>query len=77
MDDRVMVKLTQDRYSQLLACETRLKVIIDFIRFNEYATTKELMIIAGCMKGKRKVDSKLPDLPSLEEDDVRGTLDED
>lgn len=52
------VTINQDRYEQLLDTETRVDVLLDVIRGENFITIKDIFRILGCTKDVRRIEEK-------------------
>ena len=52
------VTINQDRYEQLLDTETRVDVLLDVIRGENFVTIKDIFRILGCTKDVRRIEEK-------------------
>lgn len=52
------VTINQDRYEQLLDTETRVDVLLDVIRGENFITIKDIFRILGCTRDVRRIEEK-------------------
>ena len=52
------VTINQDRYEQLLDTETRVDVLLDVIRGENFITIKDIFRILGCTEDVRRIEEK-------------------
>ena len=52
------VTINQDRYEQLLDAETRVDVLLDVIRGENFITIKDIFRILGCTEDVRRIEEK-------------------
>ena len=52
------VKITQDRFEELLDTETRVAVLLDAIRHEEYISIKDIFRILGCSQVVKRIEGE-------------------
>lgn len=53
------VKITQDRFEELLDTETRVAVLLDAIRHEGYISIKDIFRILGCAQDVKRIEEEL------------------
>lgn len=53
------VKITQDRFEELLDTETRVAVLLDAIRHEGYISIKDIFRILGCSQDVKRIEEEL------------------
>ena len=53
------VKITQDRFEELLDTETRVAVLLDVIRHEGYISIKDIFRILGCSQDVKRIEEEL------------------
>lgn len=56
------VKITQDRFEELLDTETRVAVLLDAIRHEGYISIKDIFRILGCSQDVKRIEEELETL---------------
>ena len=52
------VKITQDRFEELLDTETRVAVLLDAIRHEGYISIKDIFRILGCAQDVKRIEGE-------------------
>ena len=52
------VKITQDRFEELLDTETRVAVLLDAIRHEGYISIKDIFRILGCSQDVKRIEGE-------------------
>lgn len=53
------VKITQNRFEELLDTETRVAVLLDAIRHEGYISIKDIFRILGCSQDVKRIEEEL------------------